>query len=422
VIAALCLIAIPQLSAEENSSPKSEMPDHRLVLRVTDDFLNSLLQDTKIDREVPVRENILGTDVYGVSRVQAQPGVKLAESPDKATFYLTLNGTANSRSTGYHGPAIIYSRAVTTFTGYKKVVFEPGKGFQGLPPVVKASTTTYVDGFASVPGGIIGRIVRRRASRQEAAQHNVTQEIARQRAEARIKAGFEKTSNERLAKLNQSPDLEALATLLKASSNGDVKYACCTTPHCLQIATSFNGEANGPILIPFVNVPHRERAPIEIWMHDSIVNPGVAATVEVATTAANAVVPPASTSKQPMVTVHHVSDWQRVDVTAKPSQLQSLAALLPKPTEVRAKPILPNGLPKVQNALQAAAKIVANPIVKTPDTRTWTSGKYTAEATFVSLDGDTVRLKRPSGEGTIVDFKKLSAADQDGIKRHQAQN
>jgi len=129
-------------------------------------------------------------------------------------------------------------------------------------------------------------------------------------------------------------------------------------------------------------------------------------------------VPPVATKSQPMVTVHHVNDWQRVDVSAKPSQLMSLASLLPKPTEVRSKPILPNIIPRLQKAVEGAAKSIA----KAPGPRTWHSGKYTAEATFVSLEGDTVRLQRTSGEGASIEFKQLSATDQDWIKRHLAQN
>jgi hypothetical protein len=414
-VVALCLgmaSSVPYLRGQEQGSPPEDMPDHRLVLRVSDNFLNTLLKDAMVDRKVPVRENILGTDVHGTAHIQAQPGVKLVESPDKATFYLTLRGTAQSRSTGYNGPAIIYSRAVTSFTAYKKIVFEPGKGFRGLPPVVKASTTTYVDGFGSVPGGIIGRIVRRRASRQEAAQHYLVQEIARQRAAARIKAGFERTSNERLAKLNQSPELQTIAALLKASGDGEVKYACCTTPHCLQVATAFNGDKCGPIQLPFVDVPNRERAPIEIWMHDSIVSPRIAAGVEVVKTAANAVAPPATENgpKEKVVTVHRVSDWRRVDVTAQPSQLMSLAALLPKPTEVRAKPILPDVTPGAPKLPRSIVKAIAP--------RVWRSGKHSAEASFVALEGDTVHLHRTSGVPTSIQFAKLSPADQQWIKNH----
>jgi hypothetical protein len=89
---------------------------------------------------------------------------------------------------------------------------------------------------------------------------------------------------------------------------------------------------------------------------------------------------------------------------------QQLASSQQQPTysqpHVALKPILVAERPKIAHATPSQ------------EARTWTSGKYTAEARFVSLDGDTVRLQRTSGVNTKIPFEKLSAEDQHWIRQY----
>ena len=119
----------------------------------------------RLDRETSVRDNILGTEIYGRRGSMARPGVKLTDCPDQATFQVIVDGTAHSRSTGYNRQAIIYSHSVTSFTATKQVIFEPGRGFYALPPQVRPVRKRSSTASGSSRGGIVGRIVRRRAAR-----------------------------------------------------------------------------------------------------------------------------------------------------------------------------------------------------------------------------------------------------------------
>jgi hypothetical protein len=50
--------------------------------------------------------------------------------------------------------------------------------------------------------------------------------------------------------------------------------------------------------------------------------------------------------------------------------------------------------------------------------RIWTSGNFTAHAEFLSLEGNVVRLRRPTGIRTSIPLEKLSLADRNWIKNH----
>ena len=181
--AAFCLARFI-ITASERIPAADEPVDHLAVLRISAAMLDSFIETKDIDRVVDVRDVILGTTIRGTARIVGKPSVKLAESEDLATFQIVLHGTVNSRTTGYNGPAIIHSRAVTTFTATKQIIFEPGHGFRGLPPKVDARTQTFVDRIDSDRSGLVGRIIRRRAAQIEVKQHAEVNEIARQKGHA----------------------------------------------------------------------------------------------------------------------------------------------------------------------------------------------------------------------------------------------
>jgi hypothetical protein len=273
------LLAAPVAHAWPQPQQSEEIPTSHLVLRLSAGLLNSLMEQG-FQRDTEVRDNILGTEIYGRARIVANPAVQLRESPDQATFYVVIQGTAHSRSTGYNGPAILYNRSVTNFTATKQVVFDPGRGFYALPPQVQARTQTYLDGVGSTRRGIVGRIVRRRANQQATARHDESQEIAQQKAERRIAAAFDRHVEQRLARLNRAAEFRSLAVAaLRPNGNGEVKYVCCSTPGYLQIATNF-GAGGRTIDLPVKSSASATAAPVEIWIHKSLVGDKVASALQ----------------------------------------------------------------------------------------------------------------------------------------------
>jgi len=428
--------AAPGSIAKEKTS---DHPEHRVVLRVSNSMLNGMLDNKEVDRIVDIREDILGTAIQGKGHVVGHTHVKLLESGEAASFVILFHGEVHSRTVGYHGPAIINSRAVTKFEATKLVVFEPGKGFSGQPAKVKATTTSQLEGIDSTRKGWIGRMVLRRAAKQEAEQRPQVTEIARQRAERRIAAGFEKTSEQRLAKLNQNLDGRSLAFVgLKVDDKGEPNFTCCTTNRYLQIATK-NCEGAALIDLPHDANLAAASAPIELWVHDSLVGEKLVAGIDMLTThigssnlittisaaaevlRGNHLQPEreSATDATSSFRVHKSGKWRVVQVAVPTADLTTLVKAIQ--SSPQAKRPITVAKPVGEAIAEKAASTPKESIAVALKARTWTSGKYTADAEFVALEGDIVRLRRPTGVNTTIPLEKLSQPDQMWIAQYLAQ-
>jgi hypothetical protein len=403
-----------------------EMPAHRVVVRITKTLLDSLSDTKGMDRQFPVQDVILGTSVYGTVRVVGRPWARLVESNDEASFAIYFTGVATSYSTGYNGPAIVQSRAVTTFTATKQVIFEPGKGFRGKPAEVAARTDTFVEGIDSKTGGLVGRIVRRRASEIEAAQHAQVTEIVRQKFVRRIAAEFERTSQERLARMNSLTDLRSLVSAALGDGDGQIDFCCCTTPHYMQIATG--GDNSVAIRLPenpaAIDSP---LPPVQIWVHESLLGnrmiaatkllSGVGKTENLLTMAlttlpqlagqADAARMVKSAIENHQISSQTIGEWRLIEVAMPPPT--TLA------TDSNARPAVATPSPMLSPAAETKTAPPERTARHESRPRTWTSGKYTAEAEFLALEGNIVKLRRTTGVDTSIPFEKLSRADQQWI-------
>lgn len=409
-------------------------PDHLVVLRVSESMLNSLLDSKDVERESEVQEMIMGTTVYGRAHTTGKPTIKLMESPDRAMFEIKLSGVTVCQNTGYNGPAIIYSQSTTNFTATRLIAFEPGKGFYGAPAKVTATTKSTIQGFGSNRGGLVGRIVRRRAASIEASQHGQVEQVASQRARLRIQTAFDKRSDERLAKLNEVADVRSIAAATGHSTPlADTKYVCCTTKNYFQIATGFSDTDSGPMVqLPEHDIANSKNAPIEVWVHQSLVGEKIADGIDMLTkqmetskvgltvsTAArvlsgseNSDLIPAIVGKQPLQ-VCKVGDWRVAKLEMPPQDVAQVVRVL--------RPNLDIGK-NVAAAPKSPAATVASRETSLAKNhlRTWTSGKFTANAKFISLDGETVKLQRDTGVNTQIALEKLSPTDQRWIRNYLA--
>src|SRR4030095_16543036 len=119
-----------------------------------------------------------------------------------------------------------------------------------------------------------------RAAQSEADLHAEATEIARQKTARRIAAALDRTSEERLARVNGgAPFRKLAATALSAVRSGEVKFAYSTTPHYLQIATNF-GDGNSPIELPVVDAKEAAGADAQIWLHESLMDDRIQASID----------------------------------------------------------------------------------------------------------------------------------------------
>jgi len=245
-----------------------QRPPHAVIVRLSDALLTGLF-NRSMDVQLPVNDVVLGTPVSGVARVVGRSHVELAPSPSAAKFAVVYKGTVHSRTVGRKGPAIINGHSITHFTATKEIAFQPGVGFYSLPPRIEARSECFTDGISATRGGVIGRIIQRRAAREIAAQQDQITTIARDRAARRIAAALDARMSERLVGLNRMVEVRTALVGLDRPS-GRFRIACCTTPHALLIATQ-RTEEHGPIQFPFLTTMDEMAAPIEIWIHGSLV-------------------------------------------------------------------------------------------------------------------------------------------------------
>lgn len=243
-----------------------------VVLRISSTILTTFL-DKRIDRQIPVNDVILGTPVSGVSRIVAQPQVKLEPCDGEAKFRVTFTGSIASRTVGRNAWVSIYGRAVTHFSATKEICFEPGRGFYASPPEVRTRTQCFTDSIAPHRGGIAGRIIERRAWGEVLSQQPQVTAISRQRATARIAAAFDRHMGERLAQLNRLVDIRTRLAGLRSEPDS-ATVVCRTTADYIELANA-GGTEDGPGALP----RRATDSPVELWIHQSVVPEPVAEAV-----------------------------------------------------------------------------------------------------------------------------------------------
>jgi len=133
----------PQLlpASDGDAAPQAA---HFLVVRLGAETFAEFA-NKHVDRVTKVNEDILGTQVIGLSHLTGQPKVQLTENACQAGFDVVLTGVTHSRTKGYNGPVVLHSRGATQFRAVKHVVFEPRDGFRAGPATVEATTQTVTD-------------------------------------------------------------------------------------------------------------------------------------------------------------------------------------------------------------------------------------------------------------------------------------
>ena len=393
------------------STSEQPMPRRRIVVQLSRELFEPLV-DKAIDRTTPVTDVILGTPVRGWARTTGQPQLDLLDDPDSAAFVVTIRGANVTRTVGQNGPAIIHSRADTRFGATKRITYQPGKGFVAEPTLINVVTRTATEGIGSTRRGLIGRIVRRRASREVSELRPTIDAIARQRAETRISRGMDNFLEQRLAKVNKNADLrEAIALAL--GGDGDASFACCTKGGCVFLAISDSpGE-------PMAELPSftGEPAPIQVWVHDTLVGGNIAAWLKrwdetkpgsnLAQQALEVVpdvlkkslgLPAAVAETEVAVNYVTVGEWIVVQIDPQPVAEEVQAAGTERIARSEAPP--------------------ASSAQPTAPMRTWTSadGRYSVMAKLVATTAEAVTLQRADdGRVVTVPMSRLSAADRGAV-------
>jgi hypothetical protein len=215
-----------------------------------------------------VSDVVLGTPITGTGRLTGKLRMIPVPSPDKACFNAVFDGTIYCRTVGHNPQVTVHSHSITRFTASKEIVFDPGKGFYSLPTKIAASSQSFTDSINPNRGGLIGRIIQRRAADQVAAERPQVTAIIRQKALDRINVRFEEFMNEELAQLNKAIEIQTrLANMPRWP--GSRRLIARTTPTFIEIADAvLQGSAPAaPLNLPATG---RSDYPVELWIHGSL--------------------------------------------------------------------------------------------------------------------------------------------------------
>jgi hypothetical protein len=172
-----------------------EYDNPNLQLEVSQAFLAN--QATRpVDQVSPVRDNILGTSIFGTARMVGQTSVSTNPSWSNGSLLLHLTGHAYSNSVGYNGPATIFTTGTTSIHATKPIILT-ADGVQLLPASANCSTSTQINDIQTKR-----RIVNRIAWKKAGKQKSQAEAIASQHAEARIAKQLDEEVATQLATAN----------------------------------------------------------------------------------------------------------------------------------------------------------------------------------------------------------------------------
>ncbi|HEX5445467.1 MAG TPA: hypothetical protein VFW87_16695, partial [Pirellulales bacterium] len=146
----------------------------------------------QLDEVAPVHDLIMGTDIHGKGHTVGTVTAELVPSEDHAMFDTMLAGTVRSKTTGYNGPATIYSTGATAIAGRKRIVLDE-LGFASYPASATANTATTITGI----GG--RNLVQRVAWKRVGKQKSEAEQIAADHASMRVRERMDQQVGEQLS-------------------------------------------------------------------------------------------------------------------------------------------------------------------------------------------------------------------------------
>jgi hypothetical protein len=150
-----------------------------------------------VNEITPVRDNILGTSIYGTAHMTGHTRFAFTENPNAAGFNIFLTGQAASNNVGYNRGVTIYTTGLTQISGSKYLQMTEA-GMMGWPAAACCNTSTHINGICA-RGPLVERIAWKRAGQQQ----GQAQAIASDHAEVRVANRMNQKAGEMIAEQNQ---------------------------------------------------------------------------------------------------------------------------------------------------------------------------------------------------------------------------
>jgi hypothetical protein len=247
-----------------------KVPANVIYVRFSKPFLDTYF-GKQFEKTMPVRDNVLGAEVYGTSRTVARTELGLADNPNAAQARIVFKGTTAFNSTAYKGPVQIFSHGTTDFVSEKKIWFD-GTDIRQSDPKITAHTNTITDGIGTDLPGLRRRIALRIAGNREAESHALAESIATERTKKKLASAFDQVVREQTVTFQQRLR-EQYAKLPIEGRFCLQTIQCSTTPDSLQIVVLGRGE-NEPI---YADAPAvlKDGPDVELHIHTALVQKAI---------------------------------------------------------------------------------------------------------------------------------------------------
>ncbi|HEY2249757.1 MAG TPA: hypothetical protein VGH74_01805 [Planctomycetaceae bacterium] len=240
--------------------------NYNLRVVASEAYLNKLVHQSR-DEAGPVRDFILGADVYGNQTTHTDVGLKLVPNGSQAQFDMLANGAVASSTLGYTDQATVSTEGHHYFTAAKRVTFD-GERFWTAPARIGVNannTTTGADTNIGFPfHGIADAIAMGRAE----SMSGESEAIAASRVQDRVLPPFNSQVDSQFQRFNSdvAARLEALREL---NLYPDAK-SWSTTDSELKVATRLMGpgELGGSEPSPAMYLGRG----LTVVLHDSLMN------------------------------------------------------------------------------------------------------------------------------------------------------
>lgn len=218
-----------------------------------------------VDETEPVRDVILGTQLFGAGHTLGEVSATFVPNEDHAVLDITYLGVTRTRNTGYNGPVVILSHG-TTGIGAVKRLWVNSSGLHSHPARANAKTRSEILSIEPRRGG---RLVERIAWRKAMEQKHLAEAIASQRAASRASARMDVRAKPLLQKANHGFEHRFRRPMVERR----------LFPSSLQLGSGEDGvhvqwRQAGPAQLAAPNDPPAvvERADLAVRIHESMIN------------------------------------------------------------------------------------------------------------------------------------------------------
>lgn len=246
--------------------PSVEAPFQVYVV-LQEKFINRFVAQTKKEPG-PVRDFILGAEVYGEQETTSHAWLNLLPSADSARGQFVLEGSGQVRSTGFTSQAAVSTQGVQEFRGVKDVLFDGLKlATRAAVIQAKAHNTPVSAQTAYSNRPLIGPIAERIAMGVAQRQQAQVDIIARDRVAERVFESFNREVDKELA--NANGELKQLQEKLEDLTLMPSVQKWSSSHAHLQFAGQFGADA--PVLSPMPTEARQDHA-LTVFLHETVLN------------------------------------------------------------------------------------------------------------------------------------------------------